>query len=203
MIRPGGQTPVQRILLAAFFVVTTPAAAQADVFAAPFMGLKFGGSTSIVDLDFAAGAKKFTMGGAVMQLDDGLLGWEASFAYVPGYFEGVNELVKPGSFVIDLAGSALISPPPSFTGGGLRPYLAVGAGLVHAQSSEIVNVLQVRRTIPVANIGGGATGLFTNNVGVRFDYRFIRSLTTDDGTLAHVGRRISYSRLTIGLFLRL
>ena len=192
-----------RLLLTAALLAATPVTARADLFAAPFMGMKFGGSTSLFDVDFAAGARKFTMGGAVMQVDDGLLGWEASFAYVPGYFEGVNQLVKPGSFVIDLTGGALLSPPPGFTGGGLRPYAAIGAGLVHAQSSEIVNVLQVRRTIPVASVGGGATGLFTNNVGVRFDYRFIRSLTTDDGTLATVGRRISYSRFTLGLFLRL
>ena len=192
-----------RWLLTAALLAATPVTARADIFAAPFMGMKFGGSTSLFDVDFAAGSKKFTMGGAVMQVDDGLLGWEASFGYVPGYFEGVNELVKPGSFVIDLIGSALFSPPPAFTGGGLRPYAAVGAGLVHAQSSEIVNVLQVRRTIPVAAVGGGATGLFTNNVGVRFDYRYFRSLTTDDGSLANVGRRISYSRFTVGLFLRL
>lgn len=192
-----------RLLLTAALLAATPMTARADIFATPFIGMKFGGSTSLFDVDFAAGAKKFTMGGAVMRVDDGLLGWEASFGYVPGYFEGVNELVKPGSFVIDLTGSALFSPPPAFTGGGLRPYAAVGAGLVHAQSSEIVNVLQVRRTIPVAAVGGGATGLFTNNVGVRFDYRFFRSLTTDDGTLANVGRRISYSRFTVGLFLRL
>ena len=192
-----------RLLLTAALLAATPVTARADIFAAPFMGMKFGGSTSLFDVDFAAGAKKFTMGGAVMQVDDGLLGWEASFAYVPGYFEGINELVKPGSFVIDLTGGALLSPPPGFTGGGLRPYASIGAGLVHAQSSEIVNVLQVRRTIPVASVGGGATGLFTNNVGLRFDFRFIRSLTTDDGTLATVGRRISYSRFTLGLFLRL
>jgi opacity protein-like surface antigen len=192
-----------RLLLTAALLAATPVSARADIFAAPFLGMKFGGSTSLFDVDFAAGARKFTMGGAVMQVDDGLLGWEASFGYVPGYFAGANELVKPGSFVIDLIGSALFSAPPAFTGGGLRPYAAVGAGLVHAQSSEIVNVLQVRRTIPVAAVGGGATGLFTNNVGVRFDYRYFRSLTTDDGSLANVGRRISYSRFTIGLFLRL
>ena len=192
-----------RLLLTAALLAVTPVTARADIFAVPFMGMKFGGSTSLFDLDLAAGARKFTMGGAIMQVDDGLLGWEASFGYVPGYFEGVNELVKPGSFVIDLSGSALFSPPPAFTGGGLRPYVALGAGLVHAQSSEIADVLQVRRTIPVANVGGGATGLFTNNVGVRFDYRFFRSLTTDDGSLANVGRRISYSRFTVGLFLRL
>lgn len=184
-------------------LLVTPVTARAEIFAVPFMGVKFGGGTSIVDLDFAASATKYTLGGALMVTDEGMLGWEASFAYIPGYFEGVNELVKPGSFVIDLIGSAILTLPPSFTGGGLRPYAAVGGGLVHAQSSEIINVLQVRRTIPVASVGGGATGLFTNNVGVRFDYRYVRSLATDDGSLSQVGRRISYSRFTVGLFLRL
>ena len=29
---------------------------------------------------------------------------------------------------------------------------------------------------PIGSIGGGASGLITNNVGVRFDYRYLRSL---------------------------
>ena len=59
--------------------------------------------------------------------------------------------------------------------------------------------------MPVITVGAGALGLFTNNVGVRFDVRYLRSLslTTDDGSLATVGRRISFSRFTVGLFLRL
>jgi hypothetical protein len=45
--------------------------------------------------------------------------------------------------------------------------------------------------------------LLTNNVGIRFDLRHVRSFTGDDGSLARVGRRISYSRFTVGLLLRL
>lgn len=195
-----------RLLLAAALLVVTPTVARAEIFAVPFMGMKFGGSTSIVDLEFAAAKKKFSMGGAVMSVSDGILGYEVSFGYIPGYFEADDAplpLVKPGSFIIDLTGSAILSLPPAFTGGGLRPYAAIGAGLVHAQSDDLFDTIQVRRTMPVASIGGGATGLFTNSVGVRFDYRYLRSLTTDDGSLANVGRRISYSRFTVGLFLRL
>jgi hypothetical protein len=43
--------------------------------------------------------------------------------------------------------------------------------------------------------------MFTNNVGVRFDVRHLRSLTSDAPT-GGVGRSISYSRFTIGLLLR-
>lgn len=196
-----------RVLLAAIMVAATPVAARAELFAVPFLGLKFGGGTSIADLEFAADKKKFTMGGAVMQIDEGLIGYEAAFGYIPGYLDGedpaLGPLAKSGSFVVDFTGSAIIAMPPRFTGGGLRPYAAVGAGLTHVQAADLLQLFQTRRTVPVAHIGGGAIGLFTNNVGVRFDYRYTRSLLTDDGTLRTVGRRISYSRFTVGLFLRL
>ena len=196
-----------RVLLAVVLVFMTPVAARAELFAVPFMGLKFGGGTSIVDLEFAAGKKKFTMGGALMQVDEGLIGYEASFGYIPDYLDGqdsaLGPLVKNGSLAVDFTGSVIIALPPQFTGGGLRPYAAVGGGLVHVQAADVFQLFQVRRTAPVAYLGGGAVGLVTNNVGVRFDYRYLRSLTTDDGSLAHIGRRVSYSRLTVGLFLRL
>jgi hypothetical protein len=146
------------------------------------------------------------MGVAAQDIDDGILGYEVFFGYLPGYFE-LNTAPEPiwntGSFVIDLTGNLVLSLPPTVTAGGLRPYAVFGAGLVHAQADDLLDTFQVRRTVPVVNIGGGAIGLFTNNVGVRFDLRYLRSLTTDDGSLANVGRRISYSRFTVGLFLRL
>lgn len=197
-----------RVLLATILVVITPVIARAELFAVPFMGLKFGGGTSIVDLELASGKKKFTMGGALMQISDGLIGYEASFGYVPGYLESADSpagpLVKPGSFAVDFTGSVIVALPPQFTAGGLRPYGSFGAGLVHVQAADLLQQFQVRRTAPVAYLGGGALGLLTNNVGLRFDYRYLRSLTTDvDGSLARINRRISYSRFAVGLFLRL
>ena len=192
-----------RLLLAILVVVLAPLPARADIFLAPFAGVKFGGGTSIFDIEFASGEKKFTMGAAVMDIDAGILGYEASFGYIPGYFERDNIVWNTGSFAVDLSGSVLLSAPPQLTRGGLRPYAAIGAGLVHVQVADKLGVLQVRRTVPIGSLGIGAIGLFTNAAGVRFDYRYLRSLTTDDGSLANVGRRISYSRFTLGLFLRL
>lgn len=192
-----------RVLLTAALLLATPLTASADLFAVPFAGVKFGGGTSIFDIEFASGSTKFTIGGAVMDIDAGILGYEVSFGYVPGYFERDNSLLTPGSFLIDLAGNLILSLPPQVTAGGLRPYFAAGVGLAHVQAADKLRVLQVRRTVPVGDLGAGAIGLLTNNVGVRFDYRYFRSLTTDDGSLARVGRRISYSRFTIGLLLRL
>jgi opacity protein-like surface antigen len=192
-----------RALLTAALLLLIPTAAHADLFAVPFMGVKFGGSTSIFDIEFAAADNKFTFGGSLMRIDAGLLGYEASFGYVPGYFERDNILWATGSFLIDLTGSVVFALPPQFTGGGLRPYITGGGGLTHVQAEDRLNIITVRRTVPVWTAGVGAIGLVTNTVGVRFDYRYVRSLLTDDGSLANVGRRISYSRLTAGLFLRL
>ena len=62
-------------------------------------------------------------------------------------------------------------------------------------------MLTVRRTVPAFNVGVGASGMFTNNVGVRFDLRYLRSLTNDPPS-GGIGHSISYSRFTIGLLLR-
>lgn len=184
--------------------LATPVRAQ-DIFATPFMGLKFGGGTSIVDLEIAAGRRAFTMGGSIVLLDDGILGYEADFGYMPGYFERDSSLplIKPGSYVLDLSGGLIAALPAGVTRGGLRPYVVGSVGLINAQAADILDVLIIRRTVPGFKLGVGAQGLLTNNVGVRFDLRHIRSFTGDDGSLARVGRRISYSRLTIGLLLRL
>ena len=73
--------------------------------------------------------------------------------------------------------------------------------MIHAETLDLIEVLQVRRTMPALNFGIGATGMFTSNVGVRFDVRHLRSLASDEA-IGGVGRSISYSRFTIGLMLR-
>ena len=184
--------------------LAAPAHAQ-EIFATPFVGLKFGGGTSIVDLELAAGKRALTLGGSIVVLGDGILDYEVDFGYVPSYFENGRgaPLVKPGSYAIDLTGGLIAALPAGVTGGGLQPYVVVGIGLISAQAADVLEIFQIRRTVPAYKIGIGAQGLLSNLVGVRFDLRHVRSLTGDDGSLARVGRRISYSRFTLGLLLRL
>jgi len=187
-------------------VVALPGAAHADFFVVPFAGVKFGGTTSIVDLELAAGKKKFVLGIAARTITNGILGYEVEFGNIAGYFgneevSAIEPLVKPGSYVNDLTGSVVLSLPPGFTGGGLRPYAVIGGGLIHANAEDIVEVLLVRRTVAAITLGVGAIGMFTNNVGVRFDLRHLRSVSTDAPT-GGIGHHIAYSRFTIGLLLR-
>jgi len=195
-----------RVALLGVLIFAWPAPARADFFVIPFAGMKFGGSTSIVDFELAAGEKKLVLGIAALKIDDRVIGFEAEFGNIAGFFNnekeaGARPLVKTGSYVNDLTGSVVFSLPPGATRGGLRPYAVLGGGLIHAESLDYFEVVQVRRTVPAINLGFGATGLITNNVGVRFDVRHLRSLTTDPPT-GGVGRGINYSRFTIGLLLR-
>jgi len=196
-----------RALILFGVLLAAPATASADFFVVPFAGMKFGGSTSIVDFEQAAGKKKLVLGIAARTVNQGVIGYEVEFANIAGYFSNadfqssIGPLVKPGNYVNDLTGSVVLSLPPGVTGGGLRPYAVIGGGLIHAQSVDSFDVIVVRRTVAAFNLGAGAIGMFTNNVGVRFDVRYLRSLSTDPPT-GGVGRHIAYSRVTIGLLLR-
>lgn len=199
MHRPSTRVPGLVIAL----LLALPGVARADIFVVPFAGLKFGGSTSIVDLDLAASKRKLTLGGSAVYLSNRIIGYEVDFGSITGYFENADQgLIKPGSYVIDLSANALLSLPPGATGGGLRPYLVVGGGLIHAEAEDFFEIFQIRRTVPSVTVGAGAVGLISNTVGVRFDLRHLRSLSKD-ASFGLVGRRIAYSRLTIGLLLRL
>jgi hypothetical protein len=199
---------LHRVIVLSLMLVAVAAPARAqDVFAVPFAGVKFGGDTSIVDLEIAAGRTTFTLGASVSVLGDGWVGYEADFGYMPGFFENDNSmpLIKPGSYVLDLTGAVILALPDAVTRGGLRPYGVLGLGLINAQAQDFLEIFLIRRTVPAFKIGIGAQALLlTNNVGIRFDLRHVRSFSSGDGSLAPgVGRRISYSRFTIGLLLRL
>lgn len=198
---------LRRAVLTCLLLLAAPATARADFFIVPFAGMKFGGSTSIVDLELAAGKKKLVLGIAALKIDARVIGFEVEFGNVSGYFSNEDlaledPLMKPGSYVNDLTGSVVFSAPPGLTGGGLRPYAVVGGGMIHAEAEDFFEIFQVRRTVPAITLGVGATGLITNNVGVRFDLRHLRSLTSNDPSIGDVGRQIAYWRFTVGLMLR-
>ncbi len=181
-----------------------PVPAYADWFATPFIGVKFGGSTSIFDLEQAAGQTTLALGGSVSRVGDGIFGFEIEGAYVPGYFEREN-IQRPlvaSSYVVDLSGNAIFALPPNLTGGGLRPYFTAGLGLMHAEGVDILTFLRIRRTMPAITLGAGATGVLTSRLGARFDVRYLRSVAQEDEFVIGVGRQLGYWRGTIGLAIR-
>jgi hypothetical protein len=186
----------------AWALAAVPAWAQSGWVVTPFLGAKFGGTTSIVDLDLAASSTKTTFGVATARLTPGVVGMEAEFAYVPGYFDDPHQRNVTSSYVIDLSGAVLLTVPSNVTKGGLRPYASLGLGAIHADAQDVLNIFRVRRTVPAFSLGVGAIGLLTNTIGVRFDVRNLHSFAQDDRTKVIIGKQISYWRFSIGIVRR-
>jgi hypothetical protein len=175
-----------------------------DLLFIPYLGFTFAGESSLfADLERGSTESASAVGGSVSLIGPGWFGVEGDIGYVPGFFErGDRQLVKYGSFVTTLMGSAIITLPLAVTRESLRPYVVGGGGLLWAESEDITATFPIRSTMPAVTLGGGAVGFLSNTVGVRFDLRYIRSLGQGDDVVATEGARVQFWRGSIGLVLK-
>jgi opacity protein-like surface antigen len=197
------------LVLTLFFASLTPAPVSADWLVAPFAGVKFGGAicpgmacpgvNDFVDPEDATGLRKFTFGGAFGLLTDGVLGLQAEFAYIPGYFDrgGVQSNLVVESSAMTLTGDVLLAVPATITRDGLRPYLVVGAGLIRWSRRNPDDVFNVSTNQFAIAVGGGALGRLTDRTSARFELR--RVVGRDDEALRY---GLSLWRATVGIAIR-
>lgn len=192
------------LTLIALLIVAPGSAAAQDVLVIPSLGFTFGGGSALfADLEQGAGETASALGASVAIMGVGLLGVEGDIGYVPGFFErGDRQIVVPGSYVTSLTGSVVLTLPLSVTRESLRPYVVAGGGLMRAEARDIQSVFPIRSTMPALSFGGGAIGMLSNSVGVRFDLRYLRSLGEGDDLIAGTGPRVRFWRGSVGLVLR-
>jgi hypothetical protein len=194
-----------RFLLLLLLLAGLPRSARAqDLLFIPYLGFTFAGESSLfADLERGSTESASAIGGSVEWVGAGWLGVEGDLGYVPGFFErGDRQLVKYGSFVTTLTGSAIITLPLAVTRESLRPYFAAGGGVLWAESEDITATFPIRSTMPALTLGGGAVGFLSDTVGVRFDLRYIRSLGQGEEMVVTEGPRVKLWRGTIGLVLK-
>ena len=192
-----------RITVAALILALfAPTPAFADFFITPFAGIKFAGDASIVDFDSGASNTKFTFGGTAGVLGDGLFGVEADVAYLPRFFERSTGTLVVRSHVFTLMANIIVAVPRTITGYSLRPFVSGGAGLMHVNIDDVLDVLPVNSSLLGLNIGGGATGPLTQLMDVRMELRWFKSLTTGSDTPLLPGTALSFWRATVGLTIR-
>ena len=196
------------LLLAALFLTCHSVEARADFLITPYVGTVFGGSTTLLDLDVgAASSKHWTFGGSAAWLSDRILGVEADFSMVPGFFQnsGGNELVI-GSRVTALTGNVIAALPLSVTRESLRPYVVGGLGLLRASAEDPLDLIGLNEQLPgnwlSLQLGAGAIGLITNRAGVRFDLRHLRTFSRDTTLRGEQTSKLSFWRATFGVTLR-
>lgn len=181
---------VRKLFLSAAFtaliVAATPTRAAADWLFTPFLGSVFGGNANFGDFnDFDDELeKRITFGGTLGWMGAGIIGVEMDFGFSPNFFENT---VGSGNFdfgdsnVTTLMGNLVIGAPiGGQTGPGFRPYGSGGIGLLRANidGGDFFDDLSTNDL--GLNIGAGAHIFFGDNIGIRGDIRYFRSLTDDE-----------------------
>ncbi|MBE3035435.1 MAG: outer membrane beta-barrel protein [Actinobacteria bacterium] len=180
--------------LVAIATAAAPAKASADWLFTPFIGATFGGSADVggggesFSSDFE---RKVNYGAALEWMGGGVFGFGVDFGYSPNFFGASTEdstfdLVGDGN-VTTLMANVIVGAPL----GGVRPYDSGGVGLLK-QKVDSVGLFfdSIDNTDFGFNAGAGLIGFFTENIGIRGDIRYFRSMrnTDPDGVDLELGQ---------------
>lgn len=181
-----------------------PARASADWLFTPFIGSTFGGSANIGGggEDFADEfERKLNYGAALEWMGGGVLGFGIDVGYSPNFFGASTDnnnfsLVGDGN-VTTLMANVIVGAPM----GGVRPYASGGVGLMKQKVDDVGQFFEkIDNTDFGFNAGAGVMGFFTDNIGIRGDIRYFRSMrdTDPDGIDLELGQ-FKFWRGTVGV----
>jgi opacity protein-like surface antigen len=195
------------LVLTSLAALLLPVSASAEWLLSPFVGMRFGGDTSYLDPEVGTEKKKFVWGASLALLTSGVLGVEADFSYIPGFFEGEeSDSTIAHSRAITLMGNVIIALPLDATRGGLRPYVVGGVGLLHVRAEDpAVGLYSAHANVFGLNVGGGALGPLTQRSSIRFDVRHFRNVSSGDQVpVLNTSESfdLSFWRATIGVAFR-
>ena len=159
-------------MIAALSLVLVPGTARADWLFTPNIGGGFGGD--------ASGREHLTWGASIGWMGAGIIGWEADLAYTPEFFEGDDDdldLIENSNVTSFMANVLVGIPVGGQTGGGFRPYVSGGAGLLQSEVQSDDDLFEVTNSEFGINLGFGAMGFMTDHVGFRGDLRYYRQLS--------------------------
>ena len=177
-------------VLALIVSAATPARASADWLFTPFVGMNWGGSANFGDVGDLEDnfEKKGNFGASLAYMGAGALGFELDFGWAPNFFEntsGDGDFDFGDSNVTTLMANLTIGAPfGGQSGPGIRPYASGGVGIIKSRVGDAGDLFNVDSTNWGINLGGGIAGFFTDNIGLRGDLRYFRSLQdteADDG----------------------
>ena len=162
-------------ILAAFALALTPGAARADWLFTPNIGAGFGGN--------ASGSSHLTYGASIGWMGAGVFGWEADLAYTPEFFEGDDDdfdLIENSNVTSFMVNALIGVPVGGQRGGGFRPYVSGGVGLLQQQVEDSEQLFEFSNNEFGINLGFGAMGFMSDHVGFRGDVRYYRALADPD-----------------------
>ena len=191
------------VIWAAVAVVYAPAAARAEGYVSPWAAVQFGGKLLIPDVRDEVDRSRWAFGVTAGGMGAGIIGGEIDFGYSPSFFGTANDF---GNLtVLTVMGNVIIGIPiGGTTGGGVRPYVTGGLGLIRTQ----VDGGELFPTAPTTssneagfNIGGGVMGFFSNHFGIRGDVRYMRAFSGDIVNAIDL-HSLNFTRLSFGVVFR-
>ena len=198
-------------VLALVVYAGVPAQASADWLFTPYIGMNWGGSAGFTqsDADFDDEfERRANFGASLAWMGAGAVGFEVDFGYSPNFFEtttGDADFAFGDSNVTTLMANLTLGAPfGGQQGFGIRPYASGGLGLIKSRIDDPDDLFEVNSTDWGLNVGGGVAGFFTDNLGIRGDVRYFRSLQDnepDDEFDVALGS-FSFWRGTVGVVFR-
>jgi hypothetical protein len=161
-------------MLALGLLVVTAAPAFAEWQIRPFLGVTFGGDTTLADPENAAGKPKLTYGISGGLLGE-VLGVEADVARTSGFLEG-DQALNLDSSITTLTGNVTIALPRSIAEYTLRPYFVGGTGIMRVATRDFFGSFNRTDILTTIDLGGGVTGFLSRNVGVSWDVRHFHTI---------------------------
>ena len=181
---------MRKVLITTVLVVigaaAAPQKASADWLFTPFVGLNWGGTASFSDAaDFEDEfEQKGNFGASLAYMGGGIAGFEIDFGYSPNFFQntsGDGDFEFGDSNVTTLMANLTVGAPVGGQSGmGIRPYASGGVGIIKSRVDDAEQFFNVDSTDWGFNVGAGIAGFFTDNIGLRGDLRYFRSLQDNE-----------------------
>jgi opacity protein-like surface antigen len=185
------------VLAALVVVALTAAPARAQSYFSPFIGYDTGGDAgTCLPAVSSCDQKKTSYGASLGHLFGGLIGFEEDFGYAPDFY-GQSTNVTNNSVLTLMSNVVVALPVPMF-----KPYVSGGLGLMRSHSGLNSTSVNIDDNALGYDIGGGLMMLLPAHLGVRFDFRYLRS--SSDISVAGVTlpfADLHFNRLSVGLVL--
>ncbi len=172
--------------LAALVVGVSPGRASADWLFTPYVGGVFGGKANFGDFNNVDDEveRRVAFGASLGWMGNGIIGAEVDFGFVPNFFQntaGGGDFAFGDSNVTTLMGNLILGAPiGGQSGPGLRPYASGGVGLMRTKVDGGDFFDDLNTNDLGLNVGAGVHGFLSDNVGIRGDVRYFRSLQDNE-----------------------
>jgi opacity protein-like surface antigen len=177
--------------------------ARADGFISPFLAVNFGGDAGGTFNNNARDRGRTAVGGNVGFMGGGILGLELDVAYTKNFY-GEGMLVGDNSLLTVMPAVIFGIPIGGQQGLGVRPYATAGIGMIRRDLN--ISGFDVFDGSDLAyTLGFGVMGYFSNHVGIRADYKYLRNFEVDDASLTNIDFHrgtFDFSRAGVGILVR-